>query len=498
MTKPKKPLIVMKFGGSCIQEPSSFETIKHILSAYQENSIICVVSALYGITDLLMKVTECASQKQTQAVYKVVKQIENRHQRFISQLLGENLKEINCAYKKIQEIITLLLETLEEVEEFGIIPNFIDYIMSFGEKLSCILLHLYLSYEGYDSKFFFGEDFIITNNEFNNALPDLDLTRKRIENKMGYLGDAKFQKPITCITGFIGRNKIGYTTTLGRGGSDFTATILARCLYDLNWLNKGKIILWKDVAGILSGNPTYIQNPNLIKRLYYVEAKAIAALGAKVLNPKCLAIIEKQHIPVEIRKFEVPSADLSEFTLISQAVSEDKIKGISVIATKSMISIESPTLLMEPSFIATIFEFFASHNISSILCHESITQDSISFLIDEEVQNSTIDLFQDSIKLSSEWIKVHRYDVGVISLIIDQAYYLPIFNHITSQFIHQNISPISFSLSPTNTHISFIVAREDTIKIANIINEICKDISDTIFSEPIDQTPNVKNLEVKH
>ncbi|MHA1562436.1 MAG: amino acid kinase family protein, partial [Promethearchaeota archaeon] len=288
------------------------------------------------------------------------------------------------------------------------------------------------------------------------------------------------------------------TTTLGRGGSDFTATILARCLYDLNWLNKGKIILWKDVAGILSGNPTYIQNPNLIKRLYYVEAKAIAALGAKVLNPKCRAIIEQQKIPVEIRKFEVPSADLSKFTLISQAISEDKIKGISVIDTKSVLSIESPTLLMEPSFIAAIFDFFASHNISSILCHESITQDSISFLIDEEIENSTIDLFQDSIKLSTEWIQVHRYDVGVISLIVDQAYYFPIFNHITTQFIQQHISPLSFLLSPTNTHISFIVPREDTLKIANVINEICREISDTTFNEPIVQTPNVKDLEVKH
>ncbi len=406
------------------------------------------------------------------------------------------MKEINYAYKKIQEIISLLLETLEEVEEFGIIPYFIDYIMSFGEKLSCILLHLYLSNEGYDTKFFFGEDFIITNNEFNNALPDLELTRKRIANKLGYLGNGKFQKPITCITGFIGRNKIGYTTTLGRGGSDFTATILARCLDDLGWLNAGKIILWKDVAGILSGNPKYFQNPHLIRRLNYVEAKAIAALGANVLHQKCLAIIEHQHIPVEIRKFEQPSANLSDFTLISPAISKDKIKGISVIANKSVISIESPTLLMEPSFVATIFEFFASHNISSILCHESITQDSISFLIDEEINNSTIDLLQDSIKLSSEWIKVHRYDVGVISLIIDQAYYLPIFHHITSQFIHQNISPISFLLSPTNTHISFIVAREELIKIANKLDEICKEINVESFCEPIHPPLNTENLEV--
>ena len=134
--------------------------------------------------------------------------------------------------------------------------------------------------------------------------PIYKLTNARVKRLLIPLLENPKKNSIICITGFIGRNKIGNITTLGRGGSDYTATILAHSIYETGHDQDIKVILWKNVDGLLAINPDYIPQTSLIRYLDYEEAKHIANFGAKVLHPKCLEAIEKNRIPLEIRNFE--------------------------------------------------------------------------------------------------------------------------------------------------------------------------------------------------
>ncbi len=309
-------IVVMKFGGSCFKNTEAFKQIIQITNLYSQSKKIYVASALQGVTDQLIQVTEYASSKNTVKLQEVLELIKQRHLSTIQEIFKSNLEQQVEAYNGIKKYLIDLTKVLGEVNEFGIIPYFIDYIVAFGEKMSSFLLQLYLKMNGFSTSFFTGEDLIITNDDFNNAFPDLRYTIHRVNQRLLPILNDPDTNRITCITGFIGRNKIGYTTTLGRGGSDFTATIIARAIYMCDHDQKIKVILWKDVDGMLSANPEFVDNPTLVKKLNYAEAKELAFFGAKILHPKCLAVIEHQKIPVEIRRFSSPSKK-TDFSTIS-------------------------------------------------------------------------------------------------------------------------------------------------------------------------------------
>ena len=139
-------------------------------------------------------------------------------------------------------------EILSEIAEFGKKPYFMDYIMSMGERMSTYLMHLYTKIINDGASVFVnGEEIIITNSNYNSALPYWEYTNARIKNLMAEKVLNPNDNTIFCVTGFIGRNRIGYTTTLGRGGTDFTATIISRALYDCDPDNvKVRVVLWKE------------------------------------------------------------------------------------------------------------------------------------------------------------------------------------------------------------------------------------------------------------
>ena len=229
--------------------------------------------------------------------------------------------------------------TLAEVQEFGLQPFYLDRIQSNGEKMSTFMLANYLKKKGFDTQYVSGEEIIITNDSYTNALPLFKFTQNRIAEKIKPAILDPQVHIIFCVTGFIGRNKIGHTTTLGRGGSDFTATILTHALLDVKASRKIKVIFWKDVDGILATDPKYVKKPHLVPRMSYDEAKELAFFGAKILHPKCLAVIEKKKILVEIRNFDKPLSE--KYSLICADTDEETIKGITTIPNVQMISVNS-------------------------------------------------------------------------------------------------------------------------------------------------------------
>ncbi|MCF2140941.1 MAG: aspartate kinase [Candidatus Lokiarchaeota archaeon] len=471
-------VFIMKFGGSCLTEPSDFKQIKSIIRTYyQQNSIpisiILVVSALKGVTDLLIEVTNLASKGSGHDVISRLKQIEEIHEEYIDLLFEENFKVTNSAKGELQLILHQLAKVLEEVEEFGIIPYFIDYVMSFGEKLCATLVNLYLKQENFTSSVFFGEELIITNSEYNKAIPNLQHTQARINQKLLPLLLNNRNHQVIVITGFIGRNKIGYTTTLGRGGSDFTATIIGRMLFDLNLFHEGRIILWKDVPGVLSGNPEYIQDPHLIQKLNYKEAKEIAVLGAKILHPKCISIIEDQMIPIEIRHFHKPKS--SNFTYISSQSMEIPIKGIEITKSSYLIILKSPFLFQESTFLMELFSYFIKKNWHISLFQQTFSQNRLLLCSKDSNIRKKLEEFCYKSQIQREWLKISIESVGIITIITESFYQAEIVSKI-GQILKKHGIQIHGILQDYNgITVSIVLNREFIPIVANEINLIFSD-----------------------
>ncbi|MFX0028179.1 MAG: aspartate kinase, partial [Candidatus Hermodarchaeota archaeon] len=374
------PINIMKFGGSCLIDKSAFKKILDITDIYTNIKKVYVVSALNGITDLLLKTAqELQNNKITD---QNISLIEKRHIDIIEQIFEEDSEYYIKAKDWIDEKLSELDDTFADIKEFGLEPYYRDYVLSFGEILSTYILNQYLLSNGLESVYIPANKLIITNDEFNNAYPLYDLTNARIERLLIPFLENPKKDIIICLTGFIGRNKMGYITTLGRGGSDYTATILAHSLYSSGTDKNIKVILWKDVDGLLAINPNYVPDSSLIKNIDYDEAKHIANFGAKILHPKCLEAIEKYKIPLEIRNFDNPLS--VNFTEISDKTDKEQIKGISAVEMATIITVISGSLVDVPGVLAKIFKTMSKNQISVSLVAQSSSEISTSFIVSSE------------------------------------------------------------------------------------------------------------------
>ncbi len=463
----------MKFGGSCLRDKEAFYKILKITSIYSNVKKVYVASAFNGITDLLLKTANTLEDDKETDKYMAL--IEKRHIDVIEQIFAEDSEYYLKAKDWIDEKLSELEDRFADIKEFGLEPYYKDYILSFGEILSTYILNCFLLSNGLDSEFIATNKLIITNDDFNNAYPLYNLTNSRIERLLIPLIENPKKDTIICLTGFIGRNKLGVTTTLGRGGSDYTATILARGLYEVGNDKNIRVILWKDVDGLLAIDPKFISNPSLIKNLDYAEAKHIANFGAKILHPKCLEAIENYKIPLEIRNFDKPLE--TNFTEISERTDRDLIKGISAVEFATIITVISGSMVDVPGILAQIFKVMSKNKISVSLVAQSSSEVSTSFIIKEEDSEKAINALK-SADFLSEFFKIKWEKVAVINItglkILETKTKAEIFNALEKKKIR--VRAISQSYDELN--LSIVIERNKLSEAINIIHNDLYDILD--------------------
>ncbi|MCK4285946.1 MAG: hypothetical protein KAX18_07075, partial [Candidatus Lokiarchaeota archaeon] len=201
------PIIVMKFGGSCLSDKTAFKKILTITNIYKDVKKIFVVSALKGITDLLLKTAQ--GLEDIKITDKNISIIEKRHMDVIEQIFEEDSDHYIKAKDWVDEKISELDDAFADIKEFGLEPYYRDYVLSFGEILSTYILNQFLLSCSIDSVYIPANKIIITNDEFNNAYPLYELTNSRINKLLIPLIDNPKKDTVMCLTGFIGRNKIG-------------------------------------------------------------------------------------------------------------------------------------------------------------------------------------------------------------------------------------------------------------------------------------------------
>ena len=462
------PIIVMKFGGSCLLDSQAFRKISEISLLYSTNQKFFVASAFNGVTEKLVQITKHAKLEDQNAVQGIVIDLKESHISIIFELFNDFPVYEQEAIEYLDQLILDLNKTLEEILEFGMEPYFSDYILSFGERISAFILHLYLQKEGLTSHFFSGEELIITNDNYSNALPDLDCTIPRFQKRILPLLSETDQNSIICITGFIGRNKNGYTTTLGRGGSDFTATIVARSLFEL-LKTPITIILWKDVQGILSADPNQVENPHLIRQMSYSEAKEMAFFGAKVLHPKCLTLIEDQKIEIQIRNFTRPFIK-QEFSTISNVANDQVITGVSAMKEMEMVTVSSGLLVDVPGVLGRIFTLMGQNNINVSMVTQSSSEVNTTFIVESKDGDKSLQLFKEDMWFS-HWFTFEKSLVGMIAVIGTDINLsknkILIFQALEKVGVHA----LAVAQSSDGINLSLVVPSEKTQIVANAINE---------------------------
>ena len=276
---------------------------------------------------------------------------------------------------------------------------------------------------------------------------------------------------IFCITGFIGRNKIGYITTLGRGSSDYTATILAHVIHNTCKFKDIKVILWKNVDGLLVSDPKYINNsePQLVKILDYNEAKEMAFFGAKILHPKCLEAIEPYKIPLEIRNFNKP-LEKSQFTIISEKTDKSNIKGISTVEEVAMITVSSGSMVEVPGVLAKIFNIMGDNKINVSLVAQSSSEINTTFIVDVNDGKKAANLIKEN-DFFKNFFDIKIEYVGILAVIglqiLDTKIKARIFNALSSN----DINVKSISQSSEGLNISLVINKEDIEKAVNCLHE---------------------------
>ena len=464
--------VIMKFGGSCLIDKSAFKKILEIIQIYKNDKKIIVASAFNGITDLLLNTAH--SVNNSRVLDDSITILEKKHLNLIEQIFDEDSQHYIKAKVWLDEKLSELEDAFADIKEFGLEPYYQDYVLSFGEILSTYILNQYISSKGLDSVYIPANKIIITNDEFNNAYPFYEFTNQRVKKLLIPLLENPKKDTIICITGFIGRNKIGYTTTLGRGGSDYSATILAHSIHEVAQDKNIKVILWKDVDGLMAINPKYIPKSTLIRNLDYKEAKHIANFGVKILHPKCLEAIEKKNIPLELRNFSKP-LEKSEFTEISEHTDKNEIKGISTKEDVVIITVVSGSLVDVPGVLAKIFKVMSKSSISVSLVAQSASEISTSFIINQNESKKAVEALYNS-GYFSNFFEIKSEEVAIINItgfkILENLTKVKIFQALEKRNIHVK----ALTQSTEELNLSLVINRKDVISAIDIIHgDLCED-----------------------
>ncbi len=277
---------VLKFGGTSVANSSSIAKVISIVQQEEQSTV--VVSALGGVTDLLMNAMEKAAQND-EAYSAIFQELENRHLEVIKGFIPAD---------KQTSLISFIKVKLNQLETFfkgvamlqEITPKAVDKVASFGEQMSSKLIEAAFRENKLDVRLIDGCDLIETTIQNNRQIIHWENTTKKVKSQY-----AKISAKITLVPGFVARNSKGENTTLGRGGSDFTAAILA------NILAASSLEIWTDVSGMYTAHPKIVGQAKPIKQLSYLEAMELSHFGAKVIYPPTLQPLVENKIPVYIK-----------------------------------------------------------------------------------------------------------------------------------------------------------------------------------------------------
>jgi aspartate kinase len=364
--------VVMKFGGALMDGAEQIGNSANLVAerVKKGDEVIVVVSAMANVTDDLVVMGESARLGDMERVRSKISELEKRHLDTAGKLCKDKL--LNETAAKIKNLLNVLNQCLTGVFLLReLTPRSKDLILSFGERLSAPLMRAALVSKGIKAiDLTGGEVGIITDSNYGNAKPLLNITEVMVKDRLLPILKAGVT-PV--VTGFIGQDENGVITTLGRGGSDYTATILASAM------EADEVLIWKDVDGIMTADPKLVPSAKTIPVLSYAEVMEMAYFGAKVLHPLTVTPVQERKIPIRIANAYNPS---NPGTIIREkGEGTKKVKAVTAIKDLSIITTGGAGMIGVPSVVARVFSTLAENDINVTMISQSSSQANISMVV---------------------------------------------------------------------------------------------------------------------
>ncbi len=445
---------VLKFGGTSVGSAANIKRVKDIVQA-QQDDVVVVVSALGGVTDKILKAATNAASG-TNNFHTELTEIRTQH--------DETIKELFNGSGVVQEIVAELLDELEQILT-GITlvgeltAKTLDRIAGIGERISSHIVAHYIGAVRKDSS-----EFIQTDSNFGKATVDFTVTNQQIQETFaGFTGKA-------VVPGFISKNKKGEFTTLGRGGSDFTAAIIAAAL-DVEILE-----IWTDVNGFMTADPRVIRKAYTIPELTYSEAMELSHFGAKVIYPPTILPVYQKGIPIQIKNTFEPENPGTKIVKGVKNGFDRPIKGISSISGITLLTIQGIGMVGVTGISMRLFTALASVNVNVILISQASSENSISIAIDEKA----IEIAEYAIRQEFEKEitngQVNKIElegnVSVVAIVGENMKETTgIAGKLFSTMGKSGVNIIAIAQGASELNISWVVKNEELRKTLNVVHE---------------------------
>jgi aspartokinase/homoserine dehydrogenase 1 len=371
-TKMKMKVQVMKFGGTSVGDAGCIARAARIVAEEaRKNAVVAVVSAMSGVTNRLVEAANRAAGGDTKVGIALIEALRQQHQDALEGLVSTG----NSRSQVVDQIEKTLAEGQRLLDGTALLreltPRALDAISSLGERLCAPIFACALAQLGVRSRAIVATELIVTDTFHGGAEPRMDLTSARCERVLRpLLGDSC----VPVVTGFIGATAEGVLTTLGRGGSDYSATILGAAL------GANEVIIWTDVDGVLTADPRLVPEARTIPEISYREAAELAYFGAKVLHPKTLRTVMPAGIPVWIRNSFAPDRPGTKISQQGLSIGGG-VKALTAIRDVALISVGGPGIVGVPDVVGRTFSTTAELRANVLLISQSSSQNDICFIV---------------------------------------------------------------------------------------------------------------------
>ena len=457
--------LVLKFGGTSLASVKDIQNVTNIVSELSnENEIVIVCSAVDGITDDLIHISEQIKKVNKKEANRVLAKISQKHKQFTTHIVTDS---------KIQKtLLDKMKSDLSELEELvhgllflgEVTPRSFDYLASFGEKLSINLVSFALQQLKKKSVPLSGKQAgIVTDSNFGESRPLMDTTKIRLSKTIQDLFD---KNTIPVVGGFSGADQHGNTTTFGRGGSDYTATIIASCI------DADEIWLMSDVDGLMTADPKLVNDAKLLKEVSYAEAVEMAQFGAKQIHPRTFEPLVSKKIPMRIRStFDLANTG-TIVTASPSAATKKTVKCASAIRNIGLVDLTGGVLFAAPGTAAKIFTLLADINVNVMMVSSNPSESSISIIVKKSDLDRAVNALEMSLLGKTVKKIVTTPNVSIIAVIgSGMSGTVGIASKVFSAVQKRNVNVIMIAQGSSELNLAFVVKDNDCKSVIQALHE---------------------------
>ena len=457
--------LVLKFGGTSLASVKDIQNVTNIITKLSsENEIVIVCSAVDGITDELIHISEQIKKVNKKEANRVLAKISQKHKQFTTHIVTDSkiqktlLDKMKSDLSELEGLVHGLL-LLGEVT-----PRSFDYLASFGEKLSINLVSFALQQLKKKSVPLSGKKAgIVTDSNFGESRPLMDTTKIRLSKTIQDLFD---KNTIPVVGGFSGADQHGNTTTFGRGGSDYTATIIASCI------DADEIWLMSDVDGLMTADPKLVNDAKLLKEVSYAEAVEMAQFGAKQIHPRTFEPLVSKKIPMRIRStFDLENTG-TIVTASPSAATKKTVKCTSAIRNIGLVDLTGGVLFAAPGTAAKIFTLLADINVNVMMVSSNPSESSISIIVKKMDLDRAVNALEMSLLGKTVKKIVTTPNVSIIAVIgSGMSGTVGIASKVFAAVQKRNVNVIMIAQGSSELNLAFVVKDNDCKSVIQALHE---------------------------